>query len=139
VTLKNNSEVGGVSTTGDICGNHFRRYSFIMRTPAGAQANCAAVAHVVDHIVPGLSPQPTFLNGDHIAAVSALKQLKPENEQTFQISTGSGHPVFHPGIDPEPVQPTGDGGALEVASAARQLPVGSDVLTQTQCSNTNWP
>lgn len=111
----------------------------VMRTPAGGQANCASVAHVVDHIVPGSSQQPVFLNGDHIAAVSALKQLKPENEQPFHISTGSGHPVFHPGIDPEPVQPIGEGGALEVASAARQLPVGSDVLTQTQCSNTNWP
>jgi len=129
VVLANDSEQGGISTTGDICGNHFRRYAFIMRTPTGAQANCAAVAHVIDDG----NNSPSIHRGLHLDRVLALESLKVKASAPTQLNPGLGEHGPDNIDDPQAAL----GVELEPESAAHQV-VGP-TLTQTQCSNTNWP
>jgi len=131
VCLFNNSQEGGYSTANNICGNHFRRYSFIMRSPNGDPANCAAVAHVVDHVV-GPPPTTTVLRGRHIGTVAALRNVKSDDEQPTPIPHASLRPLQREGDRED----TGD--ILDVDAAA-QLRLHPDTIMQTQCSNTNWP
>jgi hypothetical protein len=137
MTIANNSQVGGVSTVGNMCGNHFRRYSFIMRAPTGDLTNCAAVAHVVDHD----SPSVPLQNGLHIAAVESSAKLKPLNETPFVVPFSSVHQPLQPHLAPSEPDQRVDREIfhLDPESAARHLHPGTHVLTQTQCSNTNWP
>jgi len=126
VKLGNNSDEGGYSTDLDPCGNHFRRYSSILRTPTGSLTNCLSVAHVVDDNVPS-APDP--------GAVPAIPSFSlAKSAATVPIPRPEHRPLQQEGGGLGP----GSNNAL-VADAALQLINHVDTVLQTQCSNTNWP
>jgi hypothetical protein len=121
VLLLNSSDHGGVSTVEDVCANHFRRYSKIMRNVAPG-VNCSTVAEVIDLESQEVEDTP---NGTYVEEVKKLLVLKPEAEVRIPVPP-----------KPDPGTP---GYRLYTARIGHNFDIGPDVLAQTQCSNSNWP